>query len=346
MPGKTDTDKAIEQACAYVEHQFGRGSLMRLGAAAICTDIAPISTGSMALDAALGIGGIPRGCIAEIFGPTASGKTTLALHSIAAAQQTGGIAAFIDAEHALDAVYAGLLGVDTDTLLVSQPDTGEQALDIVDILVRSGALDIIVIDSVAALVPKAELDGGMGDAPMGRQARLMSQGLRKLTAMVNKSRASIIFINQLRHKLGVQFGNPEATTGGDALKFVASVRLDVRPIKALKCRGIITGSRTRVRVVKNKLAPPFRQAEFDIVSGEGISRTGEILDLAVVQGLIVKHGTWFTYQDTRLGQGRGKAKAFLQNVAETATALETQLRLNLGLSVNGITNKNHHHELH
>lgn len=304
---------------------------MRLGTSPALADVRVIPTGSLALDAALGIGGIPRGRIIEIYGPEASGKTTLALHIIAEAQKQGGLAAFIDAEHALDALYAHKLGVETEALWVSQPDTGEQALEIVDLLVRSGALDVIVIDSVAALVPKTELDGDMGAAPMGVQARLMSQGLRKLTAIISKSHTSVVFLNQLRQKLGVVFGNPETTTGGNALKFYASVRLDIRRSNTLKSGETIVGNRTRVRVVKNKLAPPFRQAEFDILHSEGISRLGELLDLAVEQGVIVKNGTWFSHHSTRLGQGRDNVKAFLHSSPEVAIVLETQVRQRLGL---------------
>jgi recombination protein RecA len=332
MPAdKTDKAKALQLALSHIEQQFGRGSIMRLGTSPALADVRVIPTGSLALDAALGIGGIPRGRIIEIYGPEASGKTTLALHIIAEAQTQGGLAAFIDAEHALDAVYARKLGVETEALLVSQPDTGEQALEIVDLLVRSGALDVIVIDSVAALVPKAELDGDMGAAPMGVQARLMSQGLRKLTAIISKSHTCVVFLNQLRQKLGVVFGNPETTTGGNALKFYASVRLDIRRINTLKSGETIVGNRTRVRVVKNKLAPPFRQAEFDILHSEGISRLGELLDLAVEQGVIVKNGTWFSHHSTRLGQGRDHAKAFLQSSPDVAGVLETQVRQRLGL---------------
>jgi len=306
---------------------------MRLGTAGTFAEVAVIPTGSLALDAALGVGGIPCGRITEIYGTEASGKTTLALHIIAEAQKAGGIAAFIDAEHALDAVYAGHLGVDVDALLASQPDTGEQALDIVEVLVRSGALDVIVVDSVAALVPKAELEGDMGDAPMGTQARLMSQGLRKLTAVISKARTSVIFINQLRQKIGVTFGNPEVTTGGNALKFYASVRLDVRRTNVLKRGEDVVGNRTRVRVVKNKLAPPFRQAEFDVLYGQGVSRTGELLDLALQQGLIAKNGAWLSYQATPLGQGREQAKTFLQASADIVTALELHVRQKLGLAI-------------
>lgn len=327
----TDKTKALQHAMAHIEQQFGRGSIMRLGTTDALLAVSCISTGSVALDAALGVGGIPRGRIVEIYGPEASGKTTLALHMIAEAQKLGGIAAFIDAEHALDPLYAQHLGVHTATLFVAQPDTGEQALDIVEILVRSGALDIIVVDSVAALVPRAELEGDMGAASMGQQARLMSQGLRKLTAVISKSRTSVIFLNQLRQKIGVAFGNPETTTGGNALKFYASVRLDVRRINILKQGESIVGSRTRVRIVKNKLAPPFRQAEFDILYGAGIAQLHELLDLAVDQGLITKHGTWFAYGDTRLGQGRENAKAFLEHAPAIVATLRSQVRQHLGL---------------
>jgi recombination protein RecA len=332
-PDKSDKAKALDLALSHIERQFGRGSLMRLGVAGAFAEVAVIPTGSLALDVALGIGGIPRGRIIEIYGPEASGKTTLALHVIAEAQKAGGIAAFIDAEHALDAVYASRLGVDVDALLVSQPDTGEQALDIVEMLVRSGALDVIVVDSVAALVPKAELEGDMGDAPMGRQARLMSQGLRKLTAVISKAQTSVIFINQLRQKIGVVFGNPEVTTGGNALKFYSSVRLDVRRTNVLKRGEEVVGNRTRVRVVKNKLAPPFRQAEFDVLYGQGMSRPGELLDLALQQGLIEKNGNWFSYNTMQIGQGREQAKAFLQASSEVTTTLELQVRKNLGLVI-------------
>jgi recombination protein RecA len=329
---KADKGTIIDTAVAQIERMYGRGSIMRLGSSANFTDIAAISTGSLSLDVALGIGGIPRGRVTEIYGPEASGKTTLALHIIAEAQKTGGIAACIDAEHALDPPYARHLGVDIASLLIAQPDTGEQALEIVEILVRSGALDVIVIDSVAALVPKAELAGDMGDASMGLQARLMSQGLRKLTAVISKSRTSVIFLNQLRQKLGVVFGNPETTTGGNALKYYSSVRLDIRRIGALKERETMIGNRTRVRVVKNKLAPPFRQAEFDIVYGQGISYTGELLDLGVEHGIVQKQGAWFTYHDTRLGQGRANATEFLRTSPDIATHLESQVRQALGLT--------------
>jgi recombination protein RecA len=325
-------EKVLHSALSQIERMYGKGSIMRLGASHMASDTAVISTGSIGLDAALGVGGIPRGRITEIFGPEASGKTTLALHIIAEAQKMDGIAAFIDAEHALDPHYARNLGVDIQDLLIAQPDTGEQALEIVEILVRSGALDVIVVDSVAALVPKAELDGDMGDAPMGMQARLMSQGLRKLTAVISKSRTSIIFLNQLRQKIGVVFGNPETTTGGNALKFYTSLRLDIRRLTALKQNENLIGNRTRVRVVKNKLAAPFRQTEFDVIYGQGISRTGELLDMAVEQGLVSKNGAWFTYNDTRIGQGRENAKTFLQDSPEIATSLEAQLRQGLGLA--------------
>lgn len=330
---KSDKAKALDLALSHIERQFGRGSLMRLGAAGTFAEVAVIPTGSLALDAALGVGGIPYRRITEIYGPEASGKTTMALHIIAEAQRGGGIAAFIDAEHALDAVYAGHLGVDVNALLVSQPDTGEQALDIVEVLVRSGALDVIVIDSVAALVPKAELEGDMGVAPIGTQARLMSQALRKLTAVISKAHTSVIFINQLRQKIGVTFGNPEVTTGGNALKFYASVRLDVRRTNVLKRGEDVVGNRTRVRVVKNKLAPPFRQAEFDVLYGQGVSRTGELLDLALQYGLIAKNGAWFSYQATPLGQGREQAKTVLQASADIVTALELHVRQKLGLAI-------------
>jgi recombination protein RecA len=334
---KSDKAKILNLAVSQIERLYGRGSIMRLGTAEAFAEVAVIPTGSLGLDAALGIGGIPRGRITEIYGPEACGKTTMALHIIAEAQQAGGIAACVDAEHALDAAYARNLGVNLESLLISQPDTGEQALDIVEILVRSGALDVIMVDSVAALVPKAELDGDMGDAPMGMQARLMAQGLRKLTAMVSKSRTSVIFINQLRQKIGVMFGNPETTTGGNALKYSASVRLDVRRLNALKRGEEIIGNRTRVRVVKNKLAPPFRQAEFDVMYGQGISRLGELLDLAVEHGLIRTSGSWFTYQDMRLGQGREHAKAFLQTSTDVAMALEARVRQQLGLATSVVS---------
>jgi recombination protein RecA len=329
---KDGKEKAIGLAIAQIERQFGKGAIMRLGAQPSALDIAVIPTGAIALDAALGVGGIPRGRVTEIFGPEASGKTTLALHLIAEVQKAGGIAAFIDAEHALDPVYAQKLGVKTDELLISQPDTGEQALEIAETLVRSGAVDVIVVDSVAALVPKAEIDGEMGDAPMGMQARLMSQALRKLTGIISKSRTAMIFLNQLRQKIGLFVGNPETTTGGNALKFYASVRLDVRRISQIKEGDEVTGSRVRVKVVKNKVAPPFRQAEFDMMYGEGISREGDLLDLASERGLVHKSGAWYAYQDERIGQGRENAKKYLKEHPEVATTIEQQLRQTLGLA--------------
>jgi recombination protein RecA len=317
---------------AQIERQFGKGAIMRLGAQPNAWDIAVISTGAISLDAALGVGGIPRGRVTEIFGPEASGKTTIALHLIAEVQQTGGTAAFIDAEHALDPVYAQKLGVKTDELLISQPDTGEQALEIAETLVRSGAIDVIVVDSVAALVPKAEIDGEMGDAQMGLQARLMSQALRKLTGIISKSKTSMIFINQLRQKIGMFVGNPETTTGGNALKFYASVRLDVRRISQIKDGDEVIGSRIRAKVVKNKVAPPFRQAEFDMMYGVGISREGDLLDLASDKGLVHKSGAWYSYQEDRIGQGRENAKKYLKEHPELADALAQQLRQTLGLT--------------
>jgi recombination protein RecA len=329
---KEGKEKALSLAVAQIERQFGKGSIMRLGAQPSTWDIAVISTGAISLDAALGVGGIPRGRVTEIFGPEASGKTTIALHLIAAVQQTGGTAAFIDAEHALDPGYAQKLGVKTDELLISQPDTGEQALEIAETLVRSGAIDVIVVDSVAALVPKAEIDGDMGDAQMGLQARLMSQALRKLTGIISKSKTSMIFINQLRQKIGMFVGNPETTTGGNALKFYASVRLDVRRISQIKEGDEVIGSRIRAKVVKNKVAPPFRQAEFDMMYGEGISREGDLLDLASDKGLIHKSGAWYSYQEDRIGQGRENAKKYLKEHPDVAIALEQQLRHTLRLT--------------
>jgi recombination protein RecA len=329
---KDDKDKALGLAVAQIERHFGKGAIMRLGAQPTAFDIAVISTGAISLDAALGVGGIPRGRVTEIYGPEASGKTTIALHLIAEVQQAGGIAAFIDAEHALDPVYAQKLGVKTDELLISQPDTGEQALEIAETLVRSGAIDVIVVDSVAALVPKTEIDGEMGDAPMGMQARLMSQALRKLTGIISKSKTAMIFINQLRQKIGMFVGNPETTTGGNALKFYASVRLDVRRIAQIKEGEDTTGSRVRVKVVKNKVAPPFRQAEFDMMYGEGISREGDLLDLASERGLVHKSGAWYAYQEDRIGQGRENAKKYLKEHADVAAAIEQQLRQTLGLT--------------
>jgi recombination protein RecA len=322
--------RAVETALTQIERQFGKGSIMRLGERPEVA-IAVIPTGSLAVDAALGIGGIPRGRVVEIFGPESSGKTTLSLQVIAQAQKGGGLAAFIDAEHALDSEYAKKLGVDTDNLLVSQPDNGEQALEIAEMLIRSGAIDVIVIDSVAALVPKAEIEGEMGEAQMGLQARLMSQALRKLTAIVSKSGTSLIFINQIREKIGVMFGNPETTTGGRALKFYASIRIDIRRIASIKDGETVVGSRTKVKVVKNKVASPFRQAEFDINYGEGISRAGELIDMGLESKLVEKSGAWLSYGDLRIGQGRENAKQFLKDNPELAAELEKKLRGNLGL---------------
>ena len=319
--------KALETALGQIDKQFGKGSVMKLGEYQ-AMNIEAIPTGALSLDIALGIGGIPRGRIIEIFGPESSGKTTLALHAIAEAQKLGGEAAFIDAEHALDPVYAKHLGVDIDNLIVSQPDTGEQALEIAEALTRSGAIDIIVVDSVAALVPKAEIDGDMGDAHVGLQARLMSQALRKLAGVINKSKTVIIFINQLREKVGVMFGNPETTPGGRALKFYASVRLDIRKIENIKTDGEVTGARARVKVIKNKVAPPFREAEFDIVYGKGISKEGNILDLAVNLNLVEKSGAWFSYKGEKIGQGRENAKLYIKNNLEVAKELEEKIRDN------------------
>jgi recombination protein RecA len=331
MDVNIEKGKAVDVALTQIERQFGKGSIMRLGdRTKVTVDIIP--TGSVSLDAALGIGGIPRGRITEVFGPEASGKTTLALHIIAESQKTGGLAAFIDAEHALDPTYAKKLGVDTINLLVSQPDSGEQALEIVETLVRSGAVDVIVIDSVAALVPRAEIEGEMGDAHMGLQARLMSQALRKLTATVSKSNTCVIFINQIRDKIGVMFGNPETTTGGRALKFYTSVRLDIRRIATIKEGQEILGNRTKVKVVKNKLAPPFREAEFDIMYSEGISRIGDVLDLAVNHNILQKSGTWFSYNDLRLGQGRENTKRYLNENNKLLIELENKVREKIGLS--------------
>ena len=323
--------KAIELAVGQIEKQFGKGSIMRLGAKDVVTQIPAISTGAVSLDYALGIGGVPRGRVIEVFGPESSGKTTLALQVIAQAQKTGGISAFVDAEHALDAQYARKLGVDLDNLLVSQPDNGEQALEIVETLVRSGAVDVIVVDSVAALVPRAEIEGEMGEAQMGLQARLMSQALRKLTGIVSKSKTCLIFINQLREKIGVMFGNPETTTGGRALKFYASVRVDIRRIGAIKDGDVVVGGRTRVKIVKNKVAPPFREAEFDVMYGEGISKEGDLLDLAVDRKIVEKSGTWFAFNGERLGQGRENVKQFLKENPATCQAIEAKVRAALGL---------------
>jgi recombination protein RecA len=321
----TDKQKALDAALAQIDRAFGKGSAMRLGSRE-AIDIETISTGSLGLDIALGIGGLPRGRVVEIYGPESSGKTTLALHAVAEAQKAGGVAAFIDAEHALDPIYARKLGVDVDNLIVSQPDTGEQALEITDTLVRSNAVDILVIDSVAALVPRAEIEGEMGDSHVGLQARLMSQSLRKLTGSISKSKCLVIFINQLRMKIGVMYGNPETTTGGNALKFYASVRLDIRRTGQIKDRDDIVGNTTRVKVVKNKLAPPFKQVEFDIMYGEGVSKMGEILDLGVKAGLIEKSGAWFSFDSIRIGQGRENAKTYLKDNPEVAERLERSIR--------------------
>ncbi len=326
-----DKQRALEAALAQIDKNFGKGSIMRLGESAAGQDIEAIPTGSLGLDLALGIGGLPRGRVIEIYGPESSGKTTLALHVVAEAQKKGGICAFVDAEHALDPVYAKKLGVNVEDLLVSQPDTGEQALEIADTLVRSGAIDVLIIDSVAALTPKAELEGDMGDSLPGLQARLMSQALRKLTASISRSRGMVIFINQIRMKIGVMFGNPETTTGGNALKFYSSVRLDIRRIGAIKDRDEVVGNQTRVKVVKNKVAPPFKQIEFDIMYGEGISKTGELIDLGVKANIVEKSGAWFSYDGQRIGQGRENAKAFLREHPKIATTIERAIRANAGL---------------
>jgi len=323
--------KAIDIAVGQIEKQFGKGSIMRLGQRGAIAPMESISTGAISIDYALGIGGLPRGRVIEIFGPESSGKTTLALQVIAEAQRSGGMAAFVDAEHALDAQYAQKLGVELDNLLVSQPDHGEQALEIVEVLIRSNSVDVVVVDSVAALVPKAEIEGEMGEAQMGLQARLMSQALRKLTGVVSKSKTTLIFINQLREKIGVMFGNPETTTGGRALKFYASVRIDIRRIASIKDGDQVVGGRTRVKVVKNKVAPPFREAEFDIMYGEGISREGDLLDLAVEKRIVEKSGAWFAYSGDRLGQGRENAKQFLKENPQIRQAIEDRVRRELGL---------------
>jgi recombination protein RecA len=327
-----DKLKALEAAVGQIEKVYGKGSIMRLGQREKAVDVDAVSTGSLGLDIALGIGGLPRGRIIEIYGPESSGKTTLTLHIIAEAQKAGGTCAFIDAEHALDPSYAAKLGVDVDNLLISQPDTGEQALEIADTLVRSGAIDILVVDSVAALVPKAELEGDMGEAHMGLQARLMSQALRKLTASISRTRCMVVFINQIRQKIGVMFGNPETTTGGNALKFYASVRMDIRRIGQIKDKEEIIGNQTRVKIVKNKVAPPFRQVEFDIMYGEGISKTGEILDLGVKAGVVEKAGAWYSWNEQRIGQGRENAKQFLKDNPAAATEIERAIRQNAGLA--------------
>lgn len=326
-----DKQRALDAALSQIERAFGKGSVMKLGARDGTSEIEVISTGSLGLDIALGVGGLPRGRIIEIYGPESSGKTTLALHAIAQAQKLGGTCAFIDAEHALDPGYARKLGVNIDDLLISQPDAGEQALEIADTLVRSGAIDVLVVDSVAALVPRAELEGEMGDSHVGLHARLMSQALRKLTGSISRSRSMVIFINQIRLKIGVMFGNPETTTGGNALKFYASVRLDIRRIGALKDRDTVIGNQTRVKVVKNKMAPPFRVVEFDIMYGEGISKTGELIDLGVQAGVIDKSGAWFAYDGQRIGQGRENVRTFLRENPEIAEAIEAKVRANAGL---------------
>ncbi|GAB4066264.1 recombinase RecA [Angustibacter speluncae] len=330
MPAPVDRDKALDTALSQIDRQFGKGSVMRLGDE-VRAPIATIPTGAIALDVALGIGGLPRGRVVEIYGPESSGKTTVALHAVANAQKAGGIAAFIDAEHALDPEYAKRLGVDTDALLVSQPDTGEQALEIADMLIRSGALDIIVIDSVAALVPRAEIEGEMGDSHVGLQARLMSQALRKITGALSNSGTTAIFINQLREKIGVMFGSPETTTGGKALKFYASVRLDVRRIETLKDGTEPVGNRTRVKVVKNKVSPPFKQAEFDILYGQGISREGGLIDMGVEHGFVRKSGAWYTYDGDQLGQGKENARAFMRDNPDLADELEKKIKEKLGV---------------
>src|SRR5438046_3445908 len=328
---RTEKSRALDLAVSQIEKQFGKGSIMRLGGIDSSAALDAISSGSLSLDAALGVGGVPRGRVIDIFGPESSGKTTLALHVIAEAQKLGGTAAFVDAEHALDANYSRKLGVDVDNLLVSQPDSGEQALEIAEVLIRSGAIDIIVVDSVAALVPRAELEGEMGEAQMGLQARLMSQALRKLTGIVSKSKTCLIFINQIREKIGVMFGNPETTTGGRALKFYSSVRVDVRRIASSKDGDVVVGGRTRVKVVKNKVAPPFREAEFDVMYGEGISRTGDLLDLAVDKRIVEKSGACFAYGGERLGQGRENAKQFLKDNPDICKAIEDRVRRELGM---------------
>jgi recombination protein RecA len=331
IEGSMDKSKALDAALTQIERAFGKGSIMRLGKTEQNTDIATVSTGSLGLDIALGIGGLPRGRIVEIYGPESSGKTTLALHTVAESQREGGVCAFIDAEHALDPTYARKLGVNLDDLLISQPDTGEQALEIVDTLVRSGAIDVLVIDSVAALTPRAEIEGEMGDSLPGLHARLMSQALRKLTASIARSKTMVIFINQIRMKIGVMFGSPETTTGGNALKFYASVRLDIRRIGAIKDRDEVVGNQTRVKVVKNKLAPPFKQIEFDIMYGEGVSKTGELIDLGVKAGIVEKAGAWFSFDSQRLGQGRENAKQFLRDNPEMAGTIERAIRQSAGL---------------
>ncbi|MEJ2364743.1 MAG: recombinase RecA [Deltaproteobacteria bacterium] len=333
MPTTKERQQAVDLAMSQIERQFGKGAIMRLGSDATVADIPVIPSGSLSLDVALGLGGIPRGRVVEIFGPESSGKTTMALHVVAEAQRGGGLAAFIDAEHALDLSYARKLGVTVDDLLISQPDTGEQALEITEVLVRSGAIDAVVIDSVAALVPRAEIEGEMGDTHMGLQARLMSQALRKLTAAISKSRTTVIFINQIRMKLGVLFGNPETTTGGNALKFYSSVRLDIRRISAIKDGQEVIGSRTRVKVVKNKLAPPFKEAEFDIMYGQGISKEGDVLDMATALNIVDKSGAWYSYGGERMGQGRENVKSFLREHPDICSEIEVKVRKSYGLKV-------------
>ena len=332
----SDRKRALEAALSQIDRAFGKGSMMKLGQREKAVDADAVSTGSLGLDIALGIGGLPRGRVVEVYGPESSGKTTLALHAVAEIQKCGGVAAYIDAEHALDPGYAKKLGVDIDELLISQPDTGEQALEITDTLVRSGSVDIVVIDSVAALTPKAEIEGEMGDQLPGLQARLMSQALRKLTGSISKSNTIVLFINQIRMKIGVMFGNPETTTGGNALKFYASVRLDIRRIGAIKDRDEVIGNQTRVKVVKNKVAPPFRQVEFDIMYGHGISKSGELLDLGSKAGIVEKSGSWFSYEGNRIGQGRENAKQFLETNKDVAAAIESAIRANAGLLSAGL----------
>lgn len=328
---KDDKLKALDAALGQIEKQFGKGSVMKLGESGVNMNVETIPTGALSLDVALGLGGVPRGRIIEVYGPESSGKTTVALHMVAEVQKRGGIAGFIDAEHALDPAYAKNIGVDIDNLYISQPDNGEQALEITETMVRSGAVDIVIVDSVAALVPRAEIDGDMGDSHVGLQARLMSQALRKLTAVISKSNCIVIFINQLREKVGVMFGSPETTTGGRALKFYSSIRLDVRRIEALKQGGEVVGNRTRIKVVKNKIAPPFKMAEFDIMFGRGISKEGDVLDLAAEQGIVQKSGAWFAYNDSKIGQGRENAKAYLAENPEILEEIERKVRIHYGL---------------
>ena len=334
--GEMDKEKALEAAISQIERSCGKGSIMRLGQNETAVEVEAIPTGSLGLDISLGIGGLPRGRVVEIYGPESSGKTTLALHVVAEAQKKGGVCAFVDAEHALDTIYAKKLGVDLENVLISQPDTGEQALEIADTLVRSGAIDVLVVDSVAALTPKAELEGEMGDSLPGLQARLMSQALRKLTGSISKSRCMVIFINQIRMKIGVMFGSPETTSGGNALKFYASVRLDIRRIGAIKERDEVVGNQTRVKVVKNKVAPPFKQVEFDIMYGEGVSKMGELIDLGVKAGIVEKSGSWFSYDSERIGQGRENAKTYLKEHPEMAERIEQAIRQSAGLLANRI----------